>query len=696
MSESKELGCKWNFQTRSLSSMGHSREDSSFEHFVHNKLRCLVREYVQNSMDAQSTKYPDKIVEVHFTLDKIRCADYPELIGSLRERFVACSEYCKAHDNSKDPYTSKVEYLDEHQDSEIGFLKVSDYNTHGMTFIDDLYAASGFKSCVRESSASFKKDRKAGGSHGLGKTVGFVNSRINTVYYSTMDEEGNTYGEGVIKLCDHIIKDADGTPRQYESAAFYDSCNGEKPNIGNSIPEIFRRLVPGTDAYVIGIELTEDDIITMKKEAIRGFFKAIHDEKVVIVINGERIDKSSIGELLHKYFNDAEYGELDKLRTAEPWLHFNPRPYYDEVLLNTGQDEDHVSLNTNIDFPGQFPFLGDATLMIWKSEKITENRSRDSIVFMRDNAMVIEVNRGRGNKGYYGICICDGEGSEYLRMIETATHDKWNLDEISEAPKEDKKKATKTLNELKDFVKACEAKVFPEILDQEEEIKSLKRHRLGLTDKSKDPNQEEAAWPGTNITENTTQKKRSEGSISILSTTKGGKKKKKRKGQESTPLPPAPAGGKDNPTPPNPDPDTRTPEEPSGKKPEISGVENEGEGNFSGSTYEDTPTGKHMKEIKLAGNCRRLIPLHDGEFACKLAITVPTDYENCKLALFIQGIAGKFPLELKRASNGYRIEGVNRNEISGFDLSKDGVNIIKFTPIESIKNYSLIIEAYGH
>lgn len=694
MSDSKELGCKWNFQTRSLSSMGHSREDSSFENFVHNKLRCLVREYVQNSMDAHSAKHPEKIVEVHFTLGKMSCADYPELIGSLRKRFVACSEYCRAHDNSKDPYISKVEYLDEYQNSEIGYLKVSDYNTHGMSYVDDIYAASGFKSCVRESSASFKQDRKAGGSHGLGKTVGFVNSRINTVYYSTMDEDGYTYGEGVIKLCDHIIRDSDGTPRQYESAAFYDSRNGEKPDTGDSIPEIFRRHTPGTDAYVIGVELTDEDIITMKREAIRGFFKAIHDEKVVIIINDERIDKNTIGELLHEYFSDAEYGELDKLRTSEPWLHFNPRPYYDEVLLKHDQDEDHISLNTIKDFSGQFTSLGDATLMIWKNEEIKDSRSRDCIVFMRDNAMVIEVRRRSGYKGYYGICVCEGEGSEYLRMMETATHDKWDLDEIEEAPKEDKKRATKTLNELKDFINACEAKIFPEILDDEEEIKSLKRHRLGLADKSKDPNEEEAAWPGTNIAEDPTQKKTSEGSISILSTKKGGKKKKKRKGQEGDPLPPAPAGGEDNPTPPNPDPDPGTPEEPSGKEPDVPGVENEGD--ISGSAYEDTPAGKHMKEIKLDGNCRRLIPLHDGEFACKLAIKVPTDYENCKLALFIQGIAGKFPLELKRVSDDCKIEGIDRNEISGFDLSKDCINTIKFTPIESIKNYSLIIEAYGH
>ena len=55
---SKDLGGKWNFVERRRNSMGQSREDSSFAPFIAHKLRCLVREYIQNSMDAHSKMHP--------------------------------------------------------------------------------------------------------------------------------------------------------------------------------------------------------------------------------------------------------------------------------------------------------------------------------------------------------------------------------------------------------------------------------------------------------------------------------------------------------------------------------------------------------------------------------------------------------------------------------------------------------------
>ena len=52
---SKDLACKWNFIERNEASQEQGREDSSFDYFK-DKERCLVREYIQNSMDAYSCK----------------------------------------------------------------------------------------------------------------------------------------------------------------------------------------------------------------------------------------------------------------------------------------------------------------------------------------------------------------------------------------------------------------------------------------------------------------------------------------------------------------------------------------------------------------------------------------------------------------------------------------------------------------
>lgn len=52
MQGSKDLGCKWNFVPKPKGTMKRDREDSSFDLFKDKEVRCLVREYIQNSVDA--------------------------------------------------------------------------------------------------------------------------------------------------------------------------------------------------------------------------------------------------------------------------------------------------------------------------------------------------------------------------------------------------------------------------------------------------------------------------------------------------------------------------------------------------------------------------------------------------------------------------------------------------------------------
>lgn len=83
----KEIeGSKWNFNIQRKSSMGQGKEDSSFAPFINTRIRCLVREYIQNSFDAHSGD-DDKPVRVEFEFGKLSCSDYPELIQSLFRTF---------------------------------------------------------------------------------------------------------------------------------------------------------------------------------------------------------------------------------------------------------------------------------------------------------------------------------------------------------------------------------------------------------------------------------------------------------------------------------------------------------------------------------------------------------------------------------------------------------------------------------
>ena len=705
----KDLGCKWNFVERNPSSSEQGSEDSSFKPFRSHPLRCLVREYIQNSLDAHDDEKFGIPVKVVFSIGELFCSDYPQLIKSLPQRLKACSDYCLSFNNGQDPYKEKLEYVNSHLFDKLGYLKVSDYNTTGMPYNYDRFKSSTFKACVKGSGASHKGSGHAGGSHGIGKTVGFVNSGINAVYYCTKTKRGDTYGEGVIKLCDHDLPYVKGEKTRYENVAFYDSKNGVHPDSGNGIPEEFRkeRTEPGTDAFVIGIELTEEDVLTMKREILRSFFKSFFDNLLSVEICGEVINQSNVAEKLIACF--SEEGEFDGIRARDIEVKFNPRPYYLEVLSKQGTDNNHCMFDSCIDFPDEYPNLGHALLYMWKSDSIRHANSRDSVVYMRDNNMVIEVQRGRSNKGYYAVFFCDGDGSEILRRMENATHDKWDIEELRDESKDVKKKAERTRQEIRNFVNACEQRMFPEDDNEERIISSLRNRRVSVLGDHKRNEDEESLWPSTNITESVKATK-ANGKTSILESLPGKRKKKKSKGKlisnetnlgpslspiETEPLPPSEVEPNLEPVPPGPQPEPPTPTPPSGVPNVPDDPVVSGEGNVNGFVDEIEETGIRMREIKLDGSSRHLVPLHDGEFACKLVLTVAREYENCRLELFVQGVIGQMPLSLKRVSDGCKIGGVDSNEIIGFNLIP-GNNAIKFSPVESVKNYTLIIKAYGN
>ena len=122
----------------------------------------------------------------------------------------------------------------------------------------------------------------------------------NAVYYSTkVEDSGQTFGEGVVRLCTHKYKNEDGNEVLFEADAFYNK--GGSPNSGEDIPVIFRRDQSGTDAFVLGMEENAEDIKTMKKELLRGFFYAIYMELLDVIICGEEFTKANIAEKMLEY-----------------------------------------------------------------------------------------------------------------------------------------------------------------------------------------------------------------------------------------------------------------------------------------------------------------------------------------------------------------------------------------------------------
>lgn len=679
---SKDLNCKWNFVVRNEASFGQDGESSDFKCFEEHPLRCLVRETIQNSLDAHNKEcaIPVKVV---FSEGSLLCEDYPELILSVIPRLEACNN--ARLDNSKDNFSSKLNYLKEHASSQIGYVKISDYNTLGMPYDNAKFAESPFKSCVRKSGSSYKMSETAAGSHGLGKIVGNVNSGYGAIYYSTMTLERKTYGEGNIRLRDHIFSDENGEEQLYENSAFYDSMSGLHPDSGDTIPEVFRRKEPGTDMFVIGIELDDADRLTMKKEVLRAFFRAFAENELIVDLFGEEFSEATVYDKMRVYF--AEDGEFDKIKKRNIELVFNPRPYYEEVLKKVGTDEEHILFDSNVDFPGQFPLLDHAKLYVWKSPSIKQAGSYDRVVYMRENDMVIEVKNGRNNHGYYGVFVCYGGGSSTLRTLENVTHDKWIIaTELRNKPKEVKRKAEETLNQKNLFINECERVMFPEEPGVDREIESLKKRKLSILG-NREAENPESIWPSTN---NTKDGNVAEGQKSVSSITElleGRRPKKKVEGKKiAVESDLGKNQGGDNPGPgPTPGPSIS----PTTPLPTVE----EGNGNTLGRSATELEKGKRQRVFHINGNDRYLIADKNNPTIQHLKIRSSTARNNCSMHLFVRGSVGLIPLKIKRVAGGLLISGDDKNVISGINLII-GINTIEFEPEETAMVYNVEINAF--
>lgn len=93
---------------------------------------------------------------------------------------------------------------------------------------------------------------------------------------------------------------------------------------------------------------------------------------------------------------------------------------------------------------------------------------------------------------------------------------------------------------------------------------------------------------------------------------------------------------------------------------------------------------------------KMLKPCRDGQYALVLGLKANRNYADCSVMLMVQGESGLVALEIKSVANGMTISGIKNNIISGFELVKNELLCIKFTPKEVVTNYSLKITVYGH
>lgn len=423
-----ECNCRWHFAKQPYNGQDIGPNNAAAEHFVATPYPSLIRESIQNSLDVVADK--SQPLRMKYEFGKLRAKTY-EGFYELREHIKGVIELYG--DKGKSEYQPMIELFDRlysNGQSQIWYIKVSDYNTKGMDYIPD---NSPFHAFIRALGLTVKDEEYSGGSYGFGKSAYFLMSPIHTVLVSTMTESGKTFFEGAANLCTHLYPDEKGNMVKYQHYGYYDNKEGMEPaSLPTDIPNKFRREEVGTDIYIMGVDGSEtkqkEAIDEMVESTLRNFWMAILQNKLIVEIEDIIIDSNSLDGLMNKHFPDL----LDKVRNGD---NYNPRPYY-EAVKNTGQSKDYLRIDKIL------KLLGDVSLYIWKNKE-----ARDGVIHLRKQRMFINRYRFYSSSyGYYAVFICtDNHGNKLLQSIEDPSHRKWE-------PRRNREIGRQILDEINNFI----------------------------------------------------------------------------------------------------------------------------------------------------------------------------------------------------------------------------------------------------
>lgn len=381
---SNEIG--WSFPATNWGTE-NGKNDPGLETFRGNPYPALAREPIQNSLDARVDL--TKPVFVEFSSFTIPSSEFPG-----RSSYISVLEQCadssrRGSDTEKDISLS----LKTINEPEVQFIKISDYNTTGLSGSDEL-RDSDWHRLIKVVGDS-NKSETSGGAFGIGKHAPFVCSKLKAVFYSTKDLDGKSAFQGVAKLVTFL--DEDGEPRQ--ATGFYGENHKIQPVKDISlIPEIFRRSEVGTDVFVAGFDYRDTWQEEITEAVISSFFVAIHEGQLEVKVGKNLITSESLGDFIEEM---RSKGSKNKV------IH-----YYD------------VMVNTEPFIIEDFEGLGRVELYI-KNDRFFHKK----IAMVRKTGMLIKERQNfNPPEKYAGVLLIKGDAfNRELKRVENPTHTDWEF-----------------------------------------------------------------------------------------------------------------------------------------------------------------------------------------------------------------------------------------------------------------------------
>ncbi len=154
--------------------------EAGVETFKGSPLDTLAREICQNSLDAKlNNEFPVTVEFEEFKLSIRQLNSSHELVDAFNKSI----DFWNRLDDKKtvEFFKNALKIMEE---DEISVLRVSDFNTTGLTGSNQEYGTAWYN--LVKSSGVSDKGGASGGSYGIGKSAPYVCSKLRTIYYSTL------------------------------------------------------------------------------------------------------------------------------------------------------------------------------------------------------------------------------------------------------------------------------------------------------------------------------------------------------------------------------------------------------------------------------------------------------------------------------------------------------------------------------
>lgn len=369
------------------------------ETFAQDPIASLARETCQNSIDA---RIEGKTAKIQFKTFDIMKENIPG-IDRIEKEIDSCMEY---RQNNKKIYETLKGMKEQLDTGLIHCIRVSDYNTIGLAGVsktDD----SPFFLLTKGTGISDKSGSK-GGSKGIGKFASFVASSFNTVFYSTLNLEGEKGYIGICKLCSTRMENTD---EKTIGIGYFGANEKNTPILENfNLEKGYIRETSGTDIYILGFRKNgnwKKDLIT---KILDSFMSAIYFGDLEVEVDGLNINKTSLNNIIddEDLINKRSYNNI--------------KSQY--ILLN---DPDVFRDELEIDEYGKV----DIYLKPFSKEK--SDLATNECVMIRYPYMKIKSLPRISNVPCSAMCIIgDNSLNTILRDIENPQHTNWEINRIDD------------------------------------------------------------------------------------------------------------------------------------------------------------------------------------------------------------------------------------------------------------------------